>query len=285
MADRVEEAQASTGAESQANPNLGSFKKTEKRTPKKLNPRKLPQQQPTPEPTPEPGQHEEVDLEEQPDQSGEIEVEEPESDQGNPLPEKLPIESKRKESRGRGRRNMPDSDTESVARSEVSATGGGRRNRQRQRTKQKTRNQSGLGSIGEGLPGGELVSGATDVVQNTAGGAVNQVGETVGNTLGGLQQREEDDKGEQLRLRLELNLDIEVQLKAKIHGDLTLGLLYVFPFQPILFPGKLPNTDRDTVTKRSCREVEDWKVRPRRSLKVLIASPQFRKFWHHLKKT
>jgi hypothetical protein len=26
-------------------------------------------------------------------------------------------------------------------------------------------------------------------------------------------------------LRLELNLDIEVQLKAKIHGDLTLGLL------------------------------------------------------------
>jgi hypothetical protein len=26
-------------------------------------------------------------------------------------------------------------------------------------------------------------------------------------------------------LRLDLNLDIEVQLKAKIHGDLTLGLL------------------------------------------------------------
>jgi hypothetical protein len=26
-------------------------------------------------------------------------------------------------------------------------------------------------------------------------------------------------------LRLELNLDIEIQLKAKIHGDLTLGLL------------------------------------------------------------
>jgi hypothetical protein len=28
-----------------------------------------------------------------------------------------------------------------------------------------------------------------------------------------------------LRLRLDINLDIEVQLKAKIHGDLTLGLL------------------------------------------------------------
>jgi hypothetical protein len=28
-------------------------------------------------------------------------------------------------------------------------------------------------------------------------------------------------------LRLDLNLDIEIQLKAKIHGDLTLGLLYV----------------------------------------------------------
>lgn len=26
-------------------------------------------------------------------------------------------------------------------------------------------------------------------------------------------------------LRLDINLDIEVQLKAKIHGDLTLGLL------------------------------------------------------------
>ena len=69
------------------------------------------------------------------------------------------------------------------------------------------------------------------MVQNTAGNAVNQVGDTAGKALGGLTggggggDEEEDSKGEQLRLRLELNLDIEIQLKAKIHGDLTLGLL------------------------------------------------------------
>jgi hypothetical protein len=37
-----------------------------------------------------------------------------------------------------------------------------------------------------------------------------------------------------LRLRLDLNLDIEIQLKAKIHGDLTLGLLYVALSYPLL---------------------------------------------------
>ena len=282
MADSIEEGQASAGAE-QANTTLGPSKKTEKRTPKKLNPKKLPQQQPTLDQTPEPYQPEIIDPEEQPEHSGEIEVEEPLSDQEKALLDKRPSE---KQSRGRGRRNMPDSDTESVARSEVSATGGGRRNRQRQRTKQQTKNQGGLGNIGEGLPGGELVSGVTDTVQNTVGGAVNQVGDTVGKTLGGItgggQKREEDDNREQLRLRLELNLDIEVQLKAKIHGDLTLGLLYVSHFHPILLE---THTDRGTATKRSCREVEDWRVRPRRSLKALIASPQFRKFWHDLRKT
>jgi hypothetical protein len=34
-----------------------------------------------------------------------------------------------------------------------------------------------------------------------------------------------------------LNLDIEIQLKAKIHGDLTLGLLSVLPFLLYLPPG------------------------------------------------
>ncbi|KAI7563706.1 hypothetical protein KC343_g21624, partial [Hortaea werneckii] len=94
-----------------------------------------------------------------------------------------------------------------------------------------------LDDITEQLPGGELVNGAGEMVQNTAGQAVNQVGDTAGKALGGLtgggkgqgqgqgQGGEEEEKGEQLRLRLELNLDIEIQLKAKIHGDLTLGLL------------------------------------------------------------
>jgi hypothetical protein len=68
-------------------------------------------------------------------------------------------------------------------------------------------------------------------VQNTAGNALNgatgQAGKAVGGILGGGEDKKEDDGGrdEQLRLRLDLNLDIEVQLKAKIHGDLTIGLL------------------------------------------------------------
>jgi hypothetical protein len=94
------------------------------------------------------------------------------------------------------------------------------------------------------------------MVQNTAGQAVDQVGNTAGNAIGGLtgggqgqkqgggEEEEDGGKGEQLRLRLELNLDIEIQLKAKIHGDLTLGLLYVY-LQPFSFA----KTNVSTATK------------------------------------
>jgi hypothetical protein len=44
------------------------------------------------------------------------------------------------------------------------------------------------------------------------------------------QQQQGGKKGDgknPLKLRLDLNLDIEIELKAKIHGDLTLALLYV----------------------------------------------------------
>ena len=88
-----------------------------------------------------------------------------------------------------------------------------------------------LDDITENVPGADALSGAGDMVQNTAGNAVNSVGDTAGKALGGLtgggggEEEGGKDGGEQLRLRLELNLDIEIQLKAKIHGDLTLGLL------------------------------------------------------------
>lgn len=50
------------------------------------------------------------------------------------------------------------------------------------------------------------------------------------------KQRDNDgDKDDHLRLRLDLNLDVEVQLKAKIRGDITLGLLYVFFLLPFSF--------------------------------------------------
>ncbi|KAK4979484.1 hypothetical protein LTR28_004385 [Elasticomyces elasticus] len=100
-----------------------------------------------------------------------------------------------------------------------------------QKTQTKQSQGGPLDDITENVPGGELVNGAGDAVQNAAGNAVNQVGDTAGKALGGLtggqggKGGEEESKGEQLRLRLELNLDIEIQLKAKIHGDLTLGLL------------------------------------------------------------
>ncbi|KAF2432047.1 hypothetical protein EJ08DRAFT_550260, partial [Tothia fuscella] len=106
--------------------------------------------------------------------------------------------------------------------------GGGRRNRQRTKKKPQGANGGPLDGITENAPGGELVGSATDVVQNTAGNTVNQAGDTAGKAVGGLtggEKKEGESKGEQLRLRLELNLDIEIQLKAKIHGDLTLGLL------------------------------------------------------------
>jgi hypothetical protein len=75
-----------------------------------------------------------------------------------------------------------------------------------------------------------VVGGAGDLVNNTVGNAVGKPHEALGGLLksGGKEGGEgEEDPGtnEQLRLRLDLNLDIEVQLKAKIHGDLTLGLL------------------------------------------------------------
>ena len=51
--------------------------------------------------------------------------------------------------------------------------------------------------------------------------------------VGGLNQMQAQggkkaDGKDTLRLRLDLNLDVEVELKARIPGDLTLALLYVY---------------------------------------------------------
>ena len=100
---------------------------------------------------------------------------------------------------------------------------------ERPRRQRRSRQQQNGGP----LPGLGGANQAGDLVQNTAGNAVNgatgSAGKAVGGVLGGNSGKEEKEEGkdEQLRLRLDLNLDIEVQLKAKIHGDLTLGLLSV----------------------------------------------------------
>ncbi|KAL4783854.1 hypothetical protein BJX76DRAFT_357640 [Aspergillus varians] len=77
---------------------------------------------------------------------------------------------------------------------------------------------------------GQTTNQVGEVARDVGGKAVGEIGNTAGQALGGVVGKQEEGKGkdEQLRLRLDLNLDIEVQLKAKIHGDLTLQLLWVF---------------------------------------------------------
>jgi hypothetical protein len=74
------------------------------------------------------------------------------------------------------------------------------------------------------------VSGALDSVTDTATGLVNTAGETLQGATGSALSNQGGKQGnnkDTLRLRLDLNLDVEITLKARIHGDLELALLYV----------------------------------------------------------
>jgi hypothetical protein len=157
----------------------------------------------------------------------------------------------RQASRGRGRgSSQPPSDTDSAYRSDVSQKG--KRNRNRNRGKAQAQSQAQSEGKDGGLLGGGggpldsvdevgetvngVVDGAGDLVNDTAGKALGKPQEALGGLLSNKKGGKEGEEGgedpgenEQLRLRLDINLDIEVQLKAKIHGDLTLGLLYVRP--------------------------------------------------------
>ena len=90
---------------------------------------------------------------------------------------------------------------------------------------------------------GPLDNLALDNVQNTAGGLVNSATGALGGVAGNAVQNQGGGDGggksDTLRLRLDLNLDIEITLKAKIHGDLELALLYVF-FSHFAFFSRLP---------------------------------------------
>lgn len=209
--------------------DASSKKSEEKRKPKKLG-------QKSAESTPAKG-----DNQEKVEANGEVngEAAAPET------PKKMDNQSRSKSrqgSRTRGRgSSQPPSDTDSAYRSDVSQKG--KRNRNRNRGKAQAQSQAQSGGGGGGPLGavdevGETLDGVTDgvggLVNDTAGKALSKPTEALGGLLsnkkkGGQEEGEEDDAGtnEQLRLRLDLNLDIEVQLKAKIHGDLTLGLLYV----------------------------------------------------------
>ncbi|KAK7892272.1 mitochondrial splicing system protein [Exophiala xenobiotica] len=156
----------------------------------------------------------------------------------------------RQASRGRGRgSSQPPSDTDSAYRSDVSQKG--KRNRNRNRGKAQAQSQAQSEGKDGGLLGGGggpldsvdevgetvngVADGAGDLVNDTAGKALGKPQEALGGLLGNKKGGKEGEEGgedpgenEQLRLRLDINLDIEVQLKAKIHGDLTLGLLPCF---------------------------------------------------------
>lgn len=86
---------------------------------------------------------------------------------------------------------------------------------------------------------GPLDNLALDNVQNTAGGLVNSATGALGGVAGNAVQNQGGGDGggksDTLRLRLDLNLDIEITLKAKIHGDLELALLYVPFSSPFCF--------------------------------------------------
>jgi hypothetical protein len=218
----------------------------QQKKPPKLN-RKKPagEEQQQPDIKAEDDQHQQDDQQEEDNNADEAAAPKQESEseaEDKPQPEPEPEPSPRRRNRRsrptrRVQRYHDPEDTEEIARSDMDGQQGhqqaGRRNRTRSgpSKRQFQQQQAGgpLGGIGDV---GNTVSGTTDMVQNTAGKAVNGVtdsaGKALGGVLGGGQKDEDGGKDEQLRLRLDLNLDIEVQLKAKIHGDLTLGLLYVF---------------------------------------------------------
>jgi hypothetical protein len=84
---------------------------------------------------------------------------------------------------------------------------------------------------------GPLDNLALDNVQNTAGGLVNSATGVLGGVAGNaVQDQKGGGKSDTLRLRLDLNLDVEITLKAKIHGDLELALLYVALFSYLAPP-------------------------------------------------
>lgn len=70
-------------------------------------------------------------------------------------------------------------------------------------------------------------------------------------------QPQKDDNKESLKLRLDLNLEVEVTLKARIHGDLTLSLLYVsliFQIQALLAVRIFELTSKLTVSEATLRK-------------------------------
>ncbi|KAK4233659.1 hypothetical protein C8A03DRAFT_47848 [Achaetomium macrosporum] len=121
---------------------------------------------------------------------------------------------------------------------------------------------------------GPLDNLALGNVQNTAGGLVNTATGALGNVAGNaVDNQQKGGKSDTLRLRLDLNLDVEITLKAKIHGDLELALLYRRPRSPdtrdhtekdgIIDKEQGSQSDADDVSGQTDVQQRDTPDRPR----------------------
>lgn len=127
-----------------------------------------------------------------------------------------------------------------------------RRSRQQNNQMQQRNQQGPMNQMGGGMPGtmGNVANQAMQQQQPQGGGG------------GG--------KSDTLRLRLDLNLDIEITLKAKIHGDLELALLYVLTLFIVYCSNPLllschPHAWHHTVG-RGCKPTSKWMEKPPASL-------------------
>lgn len=68
------------------------------------------------------------------------------------------------------------------------------------------------------------LTGPVDDAFNAAGGAINKATDAVGQVTGGGEKRG-GGGNKPVSLRLDLNVEVEVTLSARLHGDVTLGLL------------------------------------------------------------
>lgn len=127
-----------------------------------------------------------------------------------------------------------------------------RRSRQQNNQMQQRNQQGPMNQMGGGMPGtmGNVANQAMQQQQPQGGGG------------GG--------KSDTLRLRLDLNLDIEITLKAKIHGDLELALLYVLTLFIVYCSNPLLLSCHPAVWchawGRGCKPTSKWMEKPPASL-------------------
>lgn len=123
-----------------------------------------------------------------------------------------------------------------------------RRSRQQNNQMQQRNQQGPMNQMGGGMPGqmGNMANQAMQQQQPQGGGG------------GG--------KSDTLRLRLDLNLDIEITLKAKIHGDLELALLYVLTLFIVSCTNPLLLSCHPAVwchaRGRGCKPTSKWTEKP-----------------------